>query len=184
MTLCFLHFVLGSSCSVVFLYRIQSSVIQLHVVFISCDVRAWWVRRMMTRMKRRVRRLFKQMRRTKTTDLDYTVRSFSSLLFSSPSSSSPPSWTENLLHCYRCDGFTKNRQRENSCQILHLGHQGCCQVLSIIQTDWCNFMWSLRWGVWGESDTNLYPQRSTHTGGAVSLLSHQQIPAFQCSRVQ
>lgn len=89
--------------------------------------------------------------------------------------------------CYRHNGFTQSGQRENSCQILHLGYQRCCQVLTFIPNDQCDFMWLMHCSFTvykGVTYSYFDPQRSPHAGGAVSLLSHQQIPAFQCSCIQ
>lgn len=51
-------------------------------------------------------------------------------------------WKTNVIS-YRCNSFPENWPRENSCQILHFGHQGCYQVLTFIQKDQCSFMWSV-----------------------------------------
>lgn len=81
------------------------------------------------RTKRKGKQLCRQMRRTKTPNLDYMV----CILLSSPLTLCELYIGLNELKCspslfYRRYGFAENRQRENSCQILHLGHQGCCQV--------------------------------------------------------
>lgn len=39
----------------------------------------------------------------------------------------------NLVISDRCDGFPENGQREDSCQVLHPGHQGRDQVVTFIQ---------------------------------------------------
>lgn len=57
-----------------FYYSYDSHVIHDLMIGVSCDDRAWWVRRMMMMRKKKGRQLCRQMRRPRTTNLDYMVQ--------------------------------------------------------------------------------------------------------------
>lgn len=130
----------------------------------------------MTRMRKKGRLRCRQTRRTKTSSLDYMVCFSPHLL----SSHLPPSFCDSCSSSRRCrrGRFPTDRPREDSCQILHLRHQGCCQVRPSASPLFCP-----RPEPQCDPVTSC-PQRSAHVGGVVGLLRHQQVPAVQRRRLQ